>query len=774
MRHQFALITTGLALLTGAFASSVAAQAPSPTQPSLVPVQTPLTPTQPLQAVEPTLPAGEAPALGSFDLGYRGTDYSGDAARLERYRDLRDGSYARILFDKRTDQYLFDARALNIGYRDQSYRASYIGEKAQFKAFFDSTPLNYGYNTSTPWVEQQTAVLMLDPAARTAVQNKLVVGVPQNITDLQTPSIYRGLANPLELTQLRQTGGFSLLYDRSPTVGFDAAYNISNKSGHQPYGASFAFNVANEVPLALDNHTNDVNLGVEFTRPKGMLRFGWNGNWFSNNVHQLVWDNAYRATDTNPYDPSGYSNGNGPAQGRLATPPSNSLNAFSAIGVYKLPRNSTLNGSITFTKMNQDDALIPWTINPVINQPSVFAQFPNLAALPRGTAEAKVDGVNGILNFNSRVNRYVNFTARYRYNDHTNNTTPFDGTQYVRFDAVPENTGKITEQFDITENLFDAAATFTVIPYTALRVSYGYDSFNRTGRSFNNMTDNAFRVSIDMLGREWITVRGQYEYVGRTGSGFSQDALEDGGFQPGLRFYDEADRTRNDGSLVVTINPRPKFDISFSLATGKDTYSGPGHEFGLLGTDNTAINVGLNFYPSDAVNFGFNYGHDHYNTNQSARNANPPPDPTFTDPTRDWSLNNAENVNNFDLYLDLPKLLEKTNIRFSYNFSDSGNAFLFGGPRIDSLTAAGQFIPLPDVTNSWNRLTADIQYFFRPKVGVGFSYWFENYHAVDFATIDLPGQPGTPRIDYLGVISTGYGNRPYTGNTAFLRLLYFF
>jgi hypothetical protein len=38
----------------------------------------------------------------------------------------------------------------------------------------------------------------------------------------------------------------------------------------------------------------------------------------------------------------------------------------------------------------------------------------------------------------------------------------------------------------------------------------------------------------------------------------------------------------------------------------------------------------------------------------------------------------------------------------------------------------------------------------------------------------VPGQAGTPRIDLLGELSTGYGNRPYAGNTAFVRLLYRF
>jgi hypothetical protein len=63
---------------------------------------------------------------------------------------------------------------------------------------------------------------------------------------------------------------------------------------------------------------------------------------------------------------------------------------------------------------------------------------------------------------------------------------------------------------------------------------------------------------------------------------------------------------------------------------------------------------------------------------------------------------------------------------------------------------------------------------FAPKIGLRVGYWYEKLEVTDYATIDLPGQPGTPRIDYLGLLSTGYGNRPYTGNTGFFRILYFF
>ena len=54
-------------------------------------------------------------------------------------------------------------------------------------------------------------------------------------------------------------------------------------------------------------------------------------------------------------------------------------------------------------------------------------------------------------------------------------------------------------------------------------------------------------------------------------------------------------------------------------------------------------------------------------------------------------------------------------MRFSYEMNDSDNAFTYGGPRIPALQAAGQFIPLPNVVNEWNRFTCDLKYFLTPS-----------------------------------------------------------
>jgi MtrB/PioB family decaheme-associated outer membrane protein len=732
--------------------------------------------TQPPPLTQAPAPSQETiPALGSIDFGFRGSpDLNGDNARYERYRDLRDGAFSQIVLEKATPTTMFDAKAFNIGYHDQQYLLNYSGGPGRVTFNWTSTPLNYGYNTATPWTQTAAGVLGLSAAARQQVQNKAagVVGVPSTASQLLTSSIYRGLAQPYDLTSRRDAANIAVAYDATKDVGFTATFTTTKRSGYQPWGASFAFNNANEVPLPLDNRTNDFSTGLEYSNAKGMLRVAWDASWFSNNLHELVWDNPIRLTDTTPYDPSGYSNGNGPAQGRMSLAPSNNMNAFSGTALYKLPAHSTLNGTLSYTLMNQNDALIPWTINPAIANPSVYASFPGLATLPRNTAEAEVHGVNGLVNFVTRPSRYFGLTARYRFNDHRNLTPMFDAREYVRFDAVPEETGGETEQFDIRQNTFDLNATFSPFTYTSFRIGYGYDTFNRTGRAFSDMTDNTVRASVDTVGNRYVTVHGIYEFTVRKGSGFSEASIEDGGSQPGLRFYDEADRDRNKATVVFVLNPVDVIDVTFSAALGKDAYKGPGHEFGLLDNTNHSYNVGLNVNPAERVGFGANYGRDHFDSNQLSRNANPPPDLQFNDPTRNWSLANAENVNNFDLYLDLPKIIRKTNVKVAYDYSDSDNGFTFGGPRIASLTAAGQFIPLPNVTNTWHRATADVSYFFHKQVGVAFGYWYEKFDVSDFATVNLPD--GTPRIDYLGEISTGYGNRPYKGGTAFVRLLALF
>ena len=745
--------------------------------------------------VQPAAPTATPSGLSAIDFGYRGTTTDGDEARYERYRDTRSGAYTNIRFGKESETYLFNATASNIGYRDQNYTVDYRRNALKFGFLFDAIPLNYCYNCSTPWVESAGNVWTLDPATRLAVQNSRYrfppptlplpagfTGIPANAAQAQLESVYRGLARPFEIQQRRDTTGLNLGYDVNTDVAVTGGFTTTHKTGYQPFGMSFAFNNANELPLHLDHRTNDLSVGVEWVKPQGMFRAAYDYSAFSNKYNEIVWDNPLQAVDYNngllpplgPYDPNGYSNGNGPARGRMSAFPDSTMSVVSFMGMYKIARRTSLNGTVQIIDQSQNDDLIPWTSNAVINQPAVWAVFPELAALERTTAEVKVRAVNALMNFSTRMTNKVGLTAKYRHNTHANLSRPFNAVEYVRFDAVPEETGGVAEGLDIVRDTFDTALSFKLLPFSTVRVGYGYDNFNRTGRAHNDMRDQAVRLTWDSTGSQYLSLRAGYERVARKGFGFSVMALEEGGAQPGLRFYDEANRDRDRFNFTATLMPVDKIDITASMTYVKDIYGGPGLEFGLLDNKNKSLAIGVAFMPIETVDFGVNYGRDNYTALQKSRNANPPPDPQFTDPNRDWTLDNEESVNNYDLYFNLNRALRNTDISLNYTFSDSDNGFTFGGPRIASLAAAGTFEALPHVTNSWRQLRADVKYFFTPKVGVGLGWWYEKFDVSDFATIDLPGQPGTPRIDYLGVISTGYGNRPYNGNTVSARLLFVF
>jgi Putative outer membrane beta-barrel porin, MtrB/PioB len=358
---------------------------------------------QPTPSATPAPPA-QRPVVGTVDFGGLFTTADGDAARYERYRDTPDGVYSGFTLNRTDDTYLFDASASHIGYRDQRYRVGFFGPRANVTFNWLSLPLNFSYLTRTAYVTNGTT-LTLDDGAQRAVQGPTIattdgtaVGVPcapgappgacgtaaLAAQAKANRSIYNNLATPFDLGYLRNTATVGLMYAATKGVDVDASFTSSKRSGQQPFGASFAFNNAIEVPLPLDQRTSDVKLGASWTKPRGMFRVGWDGSWFTNQFQSMVWDNPVFLTDYNngllppngPYDPSGYSNGNGPAQGRMSVAPDNMMNVVSATGLYKLVGRTTLNGTVQLTTQNQNDDLIPWTINSVIaDSPAVIAAF---------------------------------------------------------------------------------------------------------------------------------------------------------------------------------------------------------------------------------------------------------------------------------------------------------------------------------------------------------------------------------------------------------------
>ncbi len=677
---------------------------------------------------------------GEFEVGVVGSSVDGDKARFQRYRDLRNGPAAdRFRFTRDEGTLFVEAGADHVGRRDQRYSFS-IARPGKLKASFtwDQIPLLFSYDTATLYTNSGAGVLRIDDSVQQAIQNK----------QLTVPGAIGG-AVPFTLKNSRDTATVNLLY--SATRELDLKLNLRSftREGTQPWGASFGFNNAVEVPLPIDSRTTDLNTGLEWANGRGSFSAGYLGSWYDNHIQTLQWDNPVKITDST-YG-SAYVPGDGTSQGRMAIFPSNSMHAIFGSGGIKMPARSYASAYVSVGSMNQNQPLLPFTINTAIP----------VLPLERSTAEAEGRMVAANFGFTSRPNEVVWLNARYRYYDLDDRTPTFDSMEYVRFDQVLEETGGEREPFSIKRRNFDVDASFTPVGYTAFKVGYGRAQANRTSRIFDDTVENTLRASVDSTGNQYVSLRATYEHSARRGHGFEPEALAEAGEQPTMRHFDVANRDHDRVMAIATLTPVSQLGLNFSVGAGKDNY--PESGFGLRDNKNRLYSAGFDFVPADNVTFSLEYGFEKFTALQRSRTANP--GPQFDDPRRDWTDDSADKTHSFNGSLDLVRVFPNTDVRIGYDYSKSRATYVYGLAADTTLPAPEQ---LPPVKNELQRATVDAQYFLTKRVAVGFVYWFDKYSVQDFAL----NNPVLVARAVPGVMFLGYMYRPYTANTGWLKLSY--
>jgi len=700
-------------------------------------------------AAQPPAPAtpDQAAPEGNVEIGVRATAFGADSdpARFQRYRDLRNGpTLERFSWARDTDAWEFNVRANNVGYRDQSYFVTFDRYgKVRGSFTWDQTPLFYSQSTATIYYQPGLSELRIP---NPAIQQGIQAGTLrlQDINSL-------GVLGQFDLRQRRDAAVLRVV--ASPWTNVDAALTVNRwrKTGQQPWAESFGFNVANEVAAPLDYGTTDIDASLEWANSRGMARVAWDGSWFDNNVESLIVDSPTRATDST--NPNAYVLGNGTARGRMALWPDSTAQTISAGGAYNLPMRSRLNGTVSIGDWNQDATLLPYTINTAIPQ----------IPLDRLTAQAKARVTAFTVNFTSRPSNLLWFNIRARRYDLDNRTPVFHVTNYVRIDQVvePSVLGQ-NEPFGYTRDSVDADASFTFLPYTALRVGYTGETDDRTYRVIESTTQHTVRASIDTVGNQWVTLRVGYEHAKRTGSGIDELALDEIGEQVSLRQFDISDLDRNAVNAQVQVTPIQPLSLTATVVAGRDTR--PDANFGLLSFDNTTYSVGFDYSPSSAIGIGASYGHEKNQTSQKSRQANP--GPQFTDPTRDWFTDMDDRVHYFNVNVDLVKLVPQSDVRVGFDLVRSDTDYRYVLPANSTLPPPSQ---LPTVYNEQRRATVDYRYSWSRRVGFAFSYWYDAFRVDDFA---LSQQYAYGQRSLPDGLMLGYFWRPYTANTIRARVIY--
>jgi MtrB/PioB family decaheme-associated outer membrane protein len=735
------MILLGALLLVSAASAQAQQQAPAP--------QT---------ATQPATPASSfAPKLGEVDFGFRFDDVTGDPARYQRFRDLRQGGFLNFKFNRETETSLFKADAFNVGYRDQQFSAAFqkIGKlKASFE--WNQVPLFSADGQKSLYRDSGNGVVAIDDAIQQSIQ---AAGTNAAARDAALNAAFAN-AGTVDLRSRRDVGAFNMVYSINRDVDFK--FNVKNtaRTGSQVmafgFGTSPGLNPAVEFGVPLDDRTTDLNGVLEFANTKGLFSVGYTGSWYNQNVPLVRFDNPLRAVDISA----------GPSAGQLAWWPTNSSFSVNANGAYNLAKRTRASVGVSIGRWSQDEAIPPMTVNTALVSPS----------LERSSVEGQADIKSVVFNLNSRPTEMVWLNAKYRYYDYANKTPHFESVNAIIGDWAAGTQIHETEPASFSRKTLDLDASISPVAHLGFGAGFTREDSDRTYRIFEKTEENTFRVTMDSTGNQYVTVRAKFEHSKRTGSGFEEHLLEEVGEQPETRHYDVADRKRDRFSTSVSVMPVEQFSLNGSVSTGRDDYDETG--FGLRDNKNDAWSVGFDVNPSDIVSFGLNYGHEKYTAYQYSRTSNPLPNTTFLDPTRDWSIDQDDTVKTFAANLDLMKALPKTDIRLSYDLSDGEATYVYGGPAITnpSVFSTVQLQQLAPITNKLTNFRADMQHFIRPNVALGFVYWYEEYKVEDSAfstdTINVPNPANGTTNVFASTIYSGYLYRPYKGNSFSLRMSY--
>lgn len=687
---------------------------------------------------------------GLVDFGLRGSSVDGDGARFERYRDLGDGLFLeRVRLTRDASGWLFEVDGQHVGRRDQRLAGTAVAPgKFKGAVMWDQIPMLLSRSTRSLYSGIGTGTLTIDDALQAQVQ-----ATPSAIA-----GVFSQFGRQFDTKTRRHIADGAVEYFASDALTFRTNYRRTDREGTIPFGGSFGHGSLVELPAPTQHNLSEFGAEAEFVRDPLLLRAGYNGSWFRNDVTSVVFDNPFRATDIAAT----------PSRGRLTLPPSNSFIGVNGMASVKLPYRSRATAYVSVGLLKDaGEPLVPQTINSA-NSPAPIERS-------RVEGEAGTSSVN--LSFVSRPRRSTDVTVRYRTYEYDNRTPELALSQRVAYDNAPSVIAPAihTEPYGVSRGTFDADVRLTPRGRTSAGVGFTHNTEDRTHRIFESTTDNVLRVTFDTMTRQWFSVRSKYEHAQRRGKGIEQGeaSLASIGEQPKMRHFDIANRDRDRVTFIGSVTPAQFVTTSLTFAVGKDDYLES--LFGLRDNTHQVYGAGADVVPNDRVTFGLSYSYEEYNALQRSRQASP--GIQFTDPSRNWAADSSDRTHSVVMSADVARIADRVDLRVSYDFSRNRARYDYiTGPVPDRTLPEEVSVPttlptpteLPPTLSESRRGTLDLTYSLTKRASIGVSYWYDQYRVTDF-TLDIDANPQLSRGQTLLM---GYLYRPYTANTGWLRLLY--
>ncbi|MBF0274542.1 MAG: MtrB/PioB family decaheme-associated outer membrane protein [Nitrospinae bacterium] len=521
------------------------------------------------------------------------------------------------------------------------------------------------------------------------------------------------------------------------------------------------------LPEPVDYQTNDFTVGLSFASECFYAKAEYFNSQFLNRYESLTWESPLTSYNTN--------NATYPTVARTSLPPDNGYQRYSLTGGINLPYSTR----ITFVGergiMEQDQTLLPYSINPLstITTP-----------LPRNSSQAKLETSHIVTTFTTRPVDEFSFTAKYRFYE-TVNKTPKSLFQYVKND-LPTTQAALTDDFalynlpiDYIQNKVDLEAAYSFFKGNILKFGYAFDQISRDYREYGETRENIWKAGLNSQIAPELKANVNYSFGQRKGVGdykesniyynyHTTDYINTVGTtirfdnNPSLRRFDLANRDKNKIAANLHFSPVQTATLGLYYSYDNDNYKNS--PLGLKEKKMQSLTADINVLLKENLNvFGY-YTLDDTKALQSDRYFQGFAIATQAfDSTRDWSIDTTEKVHTFGVGVDYTFYEDLINIDANYSYSRSSINYDFTTG--SSLSAA---LPVPKDRTSLHSLDFTTRYKYTEKFTFGLGYAYEQYSSYNWSNANV--NPAS--TDITQVITLIGPSRGYKANKALFFITY--